>query len=67
VGALGVNAYGLYDPVHPDVARKLHDGLDRFLFVEVDHLGALRAGHLQARLVLVHGYNPASAHDPGAR
>jgi hypothetical protein len=48
VGTLGVDTDGLYDPVDPDVARQFHDSPYRFLLVEVDHLGALRAGHLQA-------------------
>lgn len=64
---LGVGADGLYDAIHADVTGQLEDGLDRFLLVEVDHLGPLRPGHLQPRLVLVDGDDPTRAHDPGAR
>src|SRR5215203_3889594 len=60
------HAAGFDHAVGPDTAGQLLHRPDRILLVEVHDLGALRPGHLQTVLPIVHGENPARAHHEGA-
>ena len=61
MAVLGVHADGVDGAVHADPGGQPAQGLDRILALEVDHFGALLAGHVQAVRVAVDGEHPGGA------
>lgn len=60
MAVLGVHADGVDGAVHADPGGQPAQGLDRILALEVDHFGALLAGHVQAVRVAVDGEHLAA-------
>ena len=65
-GVLGVHAHGIDGAVDADAIGEPAQGLDRVFQVEVDHFGALLAGHAQAVVEVVDGEHPGGTHQLGA-
>ncbi len=66
MAVLGVHADGVDGAVHADPGGQPAQGLDRILALEVDHFGALLAGHVQAVRVAVDGEHPGGAEEQRA-
>jgi hypothetical protein len=67
LGALGVDADGLDDPLDSYTPGQLEGGPYRVLLVIVCDLSSLRPGHLQARLLFVDREDLSHTHYQGAR
>src|SRR5690606_28039710 len=63
-GMLGIHAHGGNGPVYPDATGQALQGSDGILSIEIDDLGALAAGQVQAAGQVIDGKYPGGAHQP---